>query len=298
VCVVGGGDGSFQSVVAIADRHLAARRPLFCPLPLGTGNELARVTGWGRKPTVDKLLEAVAACEKTVELDDWAVTSACGGQETQSSLMCFWSCGYDARIALRFHERRERDRTTKRTVVGNKLWHVVYGAQVPARERAGASKCRLQLTLARARPGAVHMQTRPVERDRARGRRRQGGIASRDAIGSCAARRAARSHIALRNGSSAQVCNIHSTADGNDLWKSRAGAGSFQKVNIHGACTVQRVSSRTALRAESATLLRADGLLEVIATTGVRHLSLINMGCSSGIRLGVYCGRSVARHVR
>jgi hypothetical protein len=92
-----GGDGTVASVLTMLDDVAEERRLLYKPpvgiLPLGTGNDLARVLGWGGGYLGGDLLswlEAVETAEVTL-LDRWAVTltpapcaaSAAGGGKRQ-----------------------------------------------------------------------------------------------------------------------------------------------------------------------------------------------------------------------
>lgn len=77
-----GGDGTVASVLRMLDEVSRSRRLLYKPpigiLPLGTGNDLARVLGWGGGYEGGDLvswLEAVAEAEVTL-LDRWQVSMA------------------------------------------------------------------------------------------------------------------------------------------------------------------------------------------------------------------------------
>lgn len=141
-----GGDGTGRWVLETLDKIKADLGPTFRQppvgiLPLGTGNDIGRVLGWGGgynneplKPILDDLIRAVE-----VPLDRWIVEiEEEGGRSFNSTsdgpttaVMNNYLClGFaDAKIALNFHQRREQspDLFFNRNV--NKLWYVNYGVR-------------------------------------------------------------------------------------------------------------------------------------------------------------------------
>jgi diacylglycerol kinase family enzyme len=125
-------------------------RPALGMLPIGTGNDLARVTGWGGGydgELVTPWLQAIMAADVRM-LDRWSVSLApaavpdgdagksagwpvgeFGASERKHTMNNYFSIGIDAAIALRFHRRREASPHlfTSRTV--NKAWYGLIGAR-------------------------------------------------------------------------------------------------------------------------------------------------------------------------
>jgi diacylglycerol kinase family enzyme len=125
-------------------------RPALGMLPIGTGNDLARITGWGGGydgELVTPWLQAIVAADVRM-LDRWSVSLApavvpdgdagkaagwpvgeFGASERKHTMNNYFSIGIDAAIALRFHRRREASPHlfTSRTV--NKAWYGLIGAR-------------------------------------------------------------------------------------------------------------------------------------------------------------------------
>lgn len=153
--LVCGGDGTVGWVLGVLEKLLEAQKALreeapYVPpvaiLPLGTGNDLARVTGWGGGYTGGSVLECLKQVDEAhVELlDRWAVTFR--GEmpkknayrptflpvpkpEHKSYVMCnYFGLGVDAAVALDFHQMRERLPHLFFSRVVNKLWYMTSGA--------------------------------------------------------------------------------------------------------------------------------------------------------------------------
>lgn len=123
--LVGGGDGSVGWVLSVIDQiKFLSAPPSVAVLPLGTGNDMARVLHWGRfynDEPLTKILTKVME-SKTVKLDRWKVTTTPNtnakqepSEKDETAISCFkndvinnyFSLGTDAHIALDFHEKRE-----------------------------------------------------------------------------------------------------------------------------------------------------------------------------------------------
>ncbi|KAJ3018419.1 hypothetical protein HKX48_002920 [Thoreauomyces humboldtii] len=150
--LVCGGDGTIQWAISILDKVIAKgkKKPPVGVLPLGTGNDLARVLGWGGGWTGRNLADIVREIDSAVEvqLDRWSVTVI----ETPSRLSStekvgralkltsvkppkslvmnnYFSVGTDASVALDFHTTRLRQPQYFRNRFINKVWYAMFGGK-------------------------------------------------------------------------------------------------------------------------------------------------------------------------
>ncbi|KAG7386213.1 hypothetical protein PHYPSEUDO_000534 [Phytophthora pseudosyringae] len=128
--LVCGGDGTVGWVLSALDEIGAPRQPPIAVLPLGTGNDLARVLGWGAgfsAPTdVSEILSEVEAAHVSL-LDRWQVNI--GDSQKRVVLNNYLGVGVDAQVALEFHEQRERSPGLFMSQFVNKLWYSQFGAK-------------------------------------------------------------------------------------------------------------------------------------------------------------------------
>ncbi|KAI9988121.1 hypothetical protein PInf_024382 [Phytophthora infestans] len=128
--LVCGGDGTVGWVLGALDEIGAQRQPPIAVLPLGTGNDLARVLGWGAgfsAPTdVSEILSEVEAAHVSL-LDRWQVNI--GDSQKRVVLNNYVGVGVDAQVALEFHEQRERSPGLFMSQFVNKLWYSQFGAK-------------------------------------------------------------------------------------------------------------------------------------------------------------------------
>jgi len=119
--MVGGGDGSVAWVLTELDKlNLGDHQPPVAPLPLGTGNDLSRVLGWGggyNGSPVAPILSAVYN-SRTVMLDRWQISTSDPNDKLPLTVVNnYFTIGLDAEIANAFNEKRKEnpDRFCSRT---------------------------------------------------------------------------------------------------------------------------------------------------------------------------------------
>ena len=125
VVIACGGDGTASAVAqGIAGR--GANAPTMSVVPLGTGNDLARVLGWaaGCHRNLPALVQAWQTATRRV-LDRWRLE----GPGMRRSWCNYLSLGIDARVALHFHHLRLRHPQLVRGAVVNRTLYGVLGAQ-------------------------------------------------------------------------------------------------------------------------------------------------------------------------
>ena len=139
--VVCGGDGtvgwSLEDLDKCKKEGSVRSDQTFAVLPLGTGNDMARTLKCGGGYHGERLIPILksAAMSNTTMLDRWKVTMHVSGPDgkplpTQEKLMCnYFSVGYDAKIAHKFHVMRETHRHLFTSRLVNKAWYAMFGAQ-------------------------------------------------------------------------------------------------------------------------------------------------------------------------
>jgi len=132
--LVCGGDGTVGLVSdALREKNTGAL-PMAI-LPLGTGNDLARVLGWKNQDAWDdlndeeKILDALRSAEPC-EVDRWRVDITDRKPRVRSKLFTnYLGIGVDARAALAFHEARKVYPWLFVHELTNKLLYAVFGSR-------------------------------------------------------------------------------------------------------------------------------------------------------------------------
>lgn len=137
--LVCGGDGTVCWLFKSIERLRLQPCPQVAILPLGTGNDLARVLGWGDGAFAEsrlgdgcELLRRLEAA-RPVTLDRWQLelrpSGRAGGLRRRRSLLWnnYASIGVDALVTLQFHQTRQQQPMFTGHRLLNKLWYFAYG---------------------------------------------------------------------------------------------------------------------------------------------------------------------------
>eukprot|EP00123_Amoebidium_parasiticum_P010057 comp19864_c0_seq1/m.23995 comp19864_c0_seq1/g.23995 ORF comp19864_c0_seq1/g.23995 comp19864_c0_seq1/m.23995 type:complete len:706 (-) comp19864_c0_seq1:1044-3161(-) len=141
--LVAGGDGTVGWVLSAMDKFKIEPTPPVAILPLGTGNDLARVLRWGGGFTTGQsvLQSLVGVQEAQITcLDRWSVASQpieTGEELPEGTSMTlpldvvnnYFSFGADAGTVLAFHLARNRDPKKFNSRLGNKLYYGLQGGK-------------------------------------------------------------------------------------------------------------------------------------------------------------------------
>ncbi len=153
--LVCGGDGTVSWIISALDKMKVERWPPIAILPLGTGNDLARIHGWGGGYANESLLLILKQVQEAYIslLDRWRVTIERKKKNKKTDkddglkkpFTNYMSIGMDALSALQVHNLRENSPDMFFSRAINKLWYGLYGAEDAL--KASCSDLPQQITL-------------------------------------------------------------------------------------------------------------------------------------------------------
>ncbi|KAL1489117.1 hypothetical protein ABEB36_014060 [Hypothenemus hampei] len=136
--LVAGGDGTISWVLTSSHKLDLDPEPLLVIIPLGTGNDLSRVLGWGKENSsqldVPKILSNIEQATLS-HLDRWQIevitTRHLGIRIPNKTLYMYnyLSVGVDAQVALSFHKTRDSAFYIYGSRMFNKLLYLCFGTQ-------------------------------------------------------------------------------------------------------------------------------------------------------------------------
>nr|CAI5817275.1 unnamed protein product [Callosobruchus analis] len=136
--LVAGGDGTIAWVLTSSHKLDLDPEPPLAIIPLGTGNDLSRVLGWGKQNSgelqVDQVLKDIQGA-RVSELDRWKVEVTSTrhlGLKLPNKIYYMYnylSIGVDAQVALSFHKTRDSIFYVYGSRVFNKLLYLCFGTQ-------------------------------------------------------------------------------------------------------------------------------------------------------------------------
>lgn len=131
--VLAGGDGTVKwGVEILAKLNIDDDKlPKLGLIPLGTANELARVTGWKFNPKKFVLKDYVHQLIHGNDLlvDQWNVEYMSSDTVVpfeRMKMICFASIGIDAKVVHQFQNVRDNHSNRANTVLKNKFWYFYY----------------------------------------------------------------------------------------------------------------------------------------------------------------------------
>lgn len=138
IILVAGGDGTVGWVLNTIHKSKLSPEPRVGIVPLGTGNDLSRVLGWGKQyssSTPGSEVLAKVQNAETIPLDRWRVDVSSKHhvylpRQNQTYYMYnYMSVGVDAQVALSFHKTRESPFYIFSSRIFNKILYLCFGTQ-------------------------------------------------------------------------------------------------------------------------------------------------------------------------
>lgn len=137
--IVAGGDGTINWIFTVMDRLKLEPLPPLCVLPLGTGNDFARVFGWGEGYSssdinVIDVLDSINQA-KVESIDRWKIHISPHRRlgfapPCQEMYMTnYFSVGVDALVTLNFHKTRQSWLYFWKNRLFNKFLYITYGTR-------------------------------------------------------------------------------------------------------------------------------------------------------------------------
>lgn len=141
--LVCGGDGSVAWVLNTIHEMKLDDKVSVAICPIGTGNDLSRVMGWGAEindadlHSADKFIDKIRKAE-TVQLDRWlmevkfdnrSIISRRLHHDKKIFMYNYFSVGVDALVTLNFHKARASALYCVKSKIVNKFMYFIYGTQ-------------------------------------------------------------------------------------------------------------------------------------------------------------------------
>ncbi|KAL1526886.1 hypothetical protein AB1Y20_015577 [Prymnesium parvum] len=124
-----GGDGTVTWILSDLEDLALPYQPPLAVLPLGTGNDLARVLGWGKGIRLDGIESMLRSLDSAhvAFVDRWMVTGVLPEGKTSLRMANYLSIGCDAKAALLWARMARAVPFLFRLRLLNKLWYIVCG---------------------------------------------------------------------------------------------------------------------------------------------------------------------------
>lgn len=141
--LVCGGDGSVAWVLNTIHEMKLDNKASVAICPIGTGNDLSRVMGWGAEindsdlQSADKLIDKIRRAEE-IQLDRWLMEVKFDNRslitrrlhhDKKMFMYNYFSVGVDALVTLNFHKARESALYLVKSKIVNKFMYFIYGTQ-------------------------------------------------------------------------------------------------------------------------------------------------------------------------
>nr|CCA24710.1 diacylglycerol kinase putative [Albugo laibachii Nc14] len=240
-----GGDGTVGWILNCLDDVVPSRQLPVAVLPLGTGNDLARVLGWGSGLSCGDFSERLPQVESAHVslLDRWNVRINGNKRTVMNNYL---GIGVDAQVALEFHKQRERIPGLFMSQFVNKLWYSQLGAKnFLVRTCAGlASRVDLicddcDIVLPEGTEGVIFLNINSY-------------------------------------GGGSKLW--HDESDEESGWEN-------SEDEMESVCVSNRILDSKSKRRELKASSPNDGLLDVVAVYGTLHLGQMQVGLSKAVRL-------------